>query len=289
MDNKIRLLTKDDIEVKVKQITAKGALGLLYKTARVDRAILDDTFGAMNWQCRFEVINENLYCEIGVYNPDIHEWVWKSDCGVESETEAEKGEASDAFKRAGFKWGIGVELYNSPFIWLNVPTTQVDDGKGGKKWALSDRFQRFEVSDIHINDDRTIDRLVIVDQKSGEVVYSFGDNVPKAQEPKQPEADNATDDGEDKAKDIETLRKEVLALGATLAITDRQKADDWLHKKFNGDSVAETKERKFLFIAKKIYKNAKKQEDDAIAKKGGNVTLEQADRKGTDFNDNLPF
>ena len=282
---KIRLLTKDDIEVKVKQITSKGALGLLYKTARVDRAILDDAFGAMNWQCKFEVVNENLYCAIGVYNADIHEWVWKSDCGVESATEAEKGEASDAFKRAGFKWGIGVELYNSPFIWLKVPTAQDQQGH----YQLADRFERFEVSDIHINDDRTIDRLVIVDQKSGEVVYSFGDNVPKAQEPKQPEADNATDDGEDKAKDIEDLRKEVLALGATLAITDRQKADDWLHKKFNGDSVAETKERKFLFIAKKIYKNAKKQEDDAIAKKGGNVTLEQADRKGTDFNDNLPF
>lgn len=130
----IRLLTKDDIEVKVKQITGSGALGLLYKTARVDRQILDDTYGAMNWQCKFEVINENLYCSIGVYNTDIKEWVWKSDCGVESETEAEKGEASDAFKRAGFKWGIGVELYNSPFIWLKVATKQEE--KNGKMMMI---------------------------------------------------------------------------------------------------------------------------------------------------------
>lgn len=289
MDNKIRLLTKDDIEVKVKQITAKGALGLLYKTARVDRAILDDTFGAMNWQCRFEVINENLYCEIGVYNPDIHEWVWKSDCGVESETEAEKGEASDAFKRAGFKWGIGVELYNSPFIWLNVPTTQVDDGKGGKKWALSDRFQRFEIKSISVSEARDITELVIVDAKTKDVVFSFGSS--EKAKPIEPETSNAQAPAQQNAPvvDIEHLRKETLALGASLIIEDRKKIDDWLHKTFNGDTVADTQSAKVLFTAKKVYQNAKKKEEEEAKKNNGNVSLEEADKLGTDPNDGNPF
>lgn len=272
----IRLLTKDDIEVKVKQITAKGALGLLYKTARVDRAILDDTFGPMNWQCKFEVIKENLYCDIGVFNSDIQQWVWKSDCGVESMTEAEKGEASDAFKRAGFKWGIGVELYNAPFIWLKVATVAND--KGG--YDLADKFERFEVKEIEITPERDITKLVIVDAKSGDVVYSFGSSE-KPAEAKQPE--------QRKPQDIESLRKDALALGAGLAVEDRKKCDDYLHSKFVGDTLATTKDLKYLNYAKVVYGKAKEKEDADIAKKGGNVSLQEADKKGTNGNDDSPF
>ena len=123
---KDRLLTKDEIEVKVKQVTSKGAVLLLYKTARVDMAILDEIYGAMNWQCDYKVVNDNLYCGIGVRNNETNEWVWKWDCGIESRADGEgnekKGEASDAFKRAGFKWGIGVELYTAPFTFAQVET-----------------------------------------------------------------------------------------------------------------------------------------------------------------------
>ena len=106
----MRLLTANEIDVKVKQINENGCLLLLYKTARVDMAMLDEKYGPANWQCDYKTINGVLYCGIGIFEPTIKEWVWKWDCGIESrdnDGQEKKGEASDAFKRAGFKWGIG--------------------------------------------------------------------------------------------------------------------------------------------------------------------------------------
>lgn len=156
----IRKLRADEIEVRVAQVTSKGASLLLYKTARVDRAILNEVFGDL-WQNDFKVIDGKMYGGIGVYNKDLKEWLWRWDCGVESNTEAEKGQASDCFKRAGFKWGIGVELYTSPFIWVNVETVE---NKG--RYILKDRFLKFSVQHIAYKDNE-ISELVIVDEKGG--------------------------------------------------------------------------------------------------------------------------
>ena len=116
----MRLLKADEIEVKIKQVKETGLVALLYKTARTDMDILDDTYGAENWQCEYEEIKGNMYCKIGIWSEKRNQWIWKQDCGIESREDGEgnekKGEASDAFKRAGFKWGIGRELYTSPFI-----------------------------------------------------------------------------------------------------------------------------------------------------------------------------
>lgn len=129
----MRALKPDEIEVRVGTVGAKGVTMLLYKNARVDRQILDETFGQMNWQDRYSEHKGNLFCSIGVYDADKKEWVWKEDCGTESMTEKEKGEASDAFKRAGFRWGIGIELYSSPFIFMQVATVQDQYNKGKYK------------------------------------------------------------------------------------------------------------------------------------------------------------
>lgn len=120
----MRALRPDEIEVRVGQVFEKGVSMLLYKTARTDMAILDELYGAENWQKDYKEVKGNLYCGIGIWDKAKGEWVWKWDCGTESNTEKEKGEASDAFKRAGFNvaGGIGRELYTAPFIWLNVAT-----------------------------------------------------------------------------------------------------------------------------------------------------------------------
>ena len=118
----IRPLRADEIEVRVGTVGAKGVTMLLYKNARVDMAILDETFGAENWQRDHKEVKGNLYCGIGIWDDKKQCWVWKWDCGTESNTEKEKGEASDSFKRAGTNWGIGRELYTSPFIFLPVAT-----------------------------------------------------------------------------------------------------------------------------------------------------------------------
>jgi hypothetical protein len=170
----MRKLEANEIEVKVKKVTDKGCLLLLYKTARVDMQVLDETFGPQNWQCDYKTINGVLYCGIGVAsnNNGNITWVWKWDCGIESRADEDgnekKGEASDAFKRAGFKWGIGRELYTAPFIWAKVPTKNIGT-KESEKWVLENRFQKFFVDSIEYNDKGEISYLLIVDEKGNKI------------------------------------------------------------------------------------------------------------------------
>ena len=167
----MRKLLPEEIECRVAKTTAKGCQLLLYKTARVDRAILDEEFGQMNWQNDFKVIDGKMYGGIGISrnNNGITEWVWKWDCGTESNTEKEKGEASDCFKRAGFKWGIGVELYSAPFIWYNCETVRKENGK----YELTDKYAKFSVKNIGYDEAGNINALTIVDD-SGNTIYKLG-------------------------------------------------------------------------------------------------------------------
>ena len=171
----IPLLTKEDIECRIQSVNDKGAVLLLYKTARADMRILDEVFGAMSWQRHHEVVNGNLFCTISIYDSDKGQWVSKQDCGVPSNTQGEKGEASDAFKRAGFSWGIGRELYDSPFIWIS--------GKVGK-------YDRFHVTDIQYDrEKREFTRLVIFDDKGKERYRLNGTKTdrPQKKEPTEEE------------------------------------------------------------------------------------------------------
>lgn len=127
---KFRALRAEDIEVRVGSVYKSGVTFLLYKNARVDMEILDETLDPEYWQRDHKEIKGNMYCGIGIYNGMLKEWVWKWDCGTESYTEKEKGEASDSFKRAGFNWGIGRELYTAPFIYLPCATVPKQNGKG---------------------------------------------------------------------------------------------------------------------------------------------------------------
>ena len=147
----MRSLKPDEIEVRIGTVGQKGVTMLLYKNARVDRQMLDETFGQTNWQCRYSEHKGNLFCSIGVYDPDKKEWVWKEDCGTESQTEKEKGEASDAFKRAGFRWGIGIELYSSPFIFLQVKTEPDPYIKGRYKMV-----NKYELNGIYVSEIKTV-------------------------------------------------------------------------------------------------------------------------------------
>jgi len=164
----MRKLLPEEIECRVSQVSAKGCSLLLYKTARVDRAILDETFGDL-WQNDFKVIDGKMYGGIGIYNKELGQFLWRWDCGTESNTEAEKGQASDAFKRAGFKWGIGVELYSAPFIWYNCETIRKDNGK----YELANRFTKFFVKNIGYDEAGNINSLTIIDD-DGKDVFKLG-------------------------------------------------------------------------------------------------------------------
>ena len=129
---KFRDLRADEIECRVQSVKENGLVLLLYKDARVDMNILDETVGSSNWQREHYECKGNLFCRVGIgisRQDGTSEWVWKSDCGTESNTEAQKGEASDSFKRACFNWGIGRELYTAPFTWIPADKCNIKNGK----------------------------------------------------------------------------------------------------------------------------------------------------------------
>lgn len=132
-----RPLRADEIDVRVGTLNQKGCSLLLYKDARCDMAILDETVGAMNWQRRHT--RDNANCVVSIYDAEKNEWISKEDTGTRSNTEPEKGLASDSFKRACTNWGIGRELYTGPFIWVGADKFKIETGANGKP-KTSDKF-----------------------------------------------------------------------------------------------------------------------------------------------------
>jgi hypothetical protein len=135
----IRLLRADEIDVRVGGFNKEktGGFLLLYKDARVDMNLLDETFGVTGWQRRHELINGNLFCTISIWDDEKKQWISKEDTGAESFTEKEKGLASDSFKRACFNFGIGIELYDYPFIFFQLYPNEfkVSKSQNGKDVA----------------------------------------------------------------------------------------------------------------------------------------------------------
>ena len=170
----IRLLNANEIECRVQSVKKTkpgvGCILLLYKDARVDMKLLDETYGAMNWQRTHEVINGNLFCNIEIWDSEKKCWIKKQDVGTESNTEKEKGQASDSFKRAGFNWGIGRELYTAPFIWVDLKEGEYYD-KDGKTY-INPRT-KFTVKSIGYNEEREIISLQIADNHNV-VRYELG-------------------------------------------------------------------------------------------------------------------
>lgn len=168
MSIEFRLLDKEDIDVRVGGVYDSGITLLLYKNARVDMAVLDKAVGPYNWQRDHKEIKGVVYCGVGIFNPvDAKDgrdpWIWKWDAGSESNTEKEKGEASDSFKRACVNWGIGRELYTAPLIWIPAGKVKIE----GKK--VKDRFK---VRLIEYKDG--VISCLAIENKKGEVVYSYG-------------------------------------------------------------------------------------------------------------------
>lgn len=184
VQKEIPLLTEKDIECRVQSVsrakTGKvGAVLLLYKDARVDMRILDQVFGPGNWQRTHEVINGNLFCNIDIWDAEKRAWVRKQDVGVESNTEKEKGQASDAFKRAGFNVGIGRELYTGPFIYVELADNEFysEGQQNGRKEVLKCYSNtRFKVTRVAYSDRREIVDLVIVD-RNGNVRFDMNKRV----------------------------------------------------------------------------------------------------------------
>lgn len=160
----IPLLKAEDIDLRIGQIDRNGKwlTLLLYKNARIDMQILDDVFGIFGWGRTHREVKGNLYCTVNLWDDENRQWIPKEDVGTESNTEAEKGEASDSFKRACVNVGIGRELYTAPFIFISGESVNIKDSNG--KPVCKDRFV---VTEINYTDDRKIRRLVIAKESYG--------------------------------------------------------------------------------------------------------------------------
>jgi len=182
--NMFRALRAEEIDCRISQIkktsNGVGLSLLLYKDARCDQNILDETVGPMNWERKHS--RDNANCTVSIWDEKNQRWVSKEDTGTESNTEKAKGLASDSFKRACFNWGIGRELYTAPFIWIDGKNCNIKETNGKLNC-----YDRFTVTGIGYTDG-VITGLKIKNQKTGKICFEFGEIKQKAPEkPEQPD------------------------------------------------------------------------------------------------------
>lgn len=168
-------LSADDVELRIGSTSDKGFSLLCYKTARTDVKRLNDVCGTA-WSNEYSYDQKGLLCcSISIFDDILNQWVTRTDVGTESNTEKEKGSYSDAFKRAGFKWGIGAELYNSPFIWVQWEMKVNEYRSNGNKKVYEPvgfypnklEIPAYEVFDGHFN------ALTIT--HNGKVIFKYGE------------------------------------------------------------------------------------------------------------------
>lgn len=168
MGLKFRKLRADEIDVRISTVNEWAVTLLLYKDARCDMNILDETVGPMNWKRSHS--RDNANCTVSIYDEDRGFWVSKEDTGKESYTEKEKGLASDSFKRACFNWGIGRELYTSPEIRVRNDKCEIKpDKRNSGKWACYDKFR---VTQILYDENGCICALAIKNVSKGTMAFS---------------------------------------------------------------------------------------------------------------------
>ena len=190
--NMFRRLRPEEIDCRIAQIkknengAPKGLSLLLYKDARCDQNILDETVGPMNW--KREHTRDNRNCIVSLWDAEKSQWISKEDTGTESNTEREKGLASDSFKRACFNWGIGRELYSAPFIWIDAKDCNIKIDKNGRAQC----YDRFTLVGIGYNKDGTISGVKVKNQNTHKVCFDWGTIDENA-----PEKPEATDDEPD--------------------------------------------------------------------------------------------
>lgn len=166
---KFRYLKADEVEARVAIVKQNGLSLLLYKDARCDMNILDETVGSLNWQRRHS--RDNANCEVGIWDNEKRMWIFKEDTGTESFTEKEKGIASDSFKRACFNWGIGRELYTAPFIWIPADKCKIQSKGNGYTC-----YDRFSVKSMEVKEGK-ITQVSIINESTEQICYTFGEPV----------------------------------------------------------------------------------------------------------------
>ena len=233
MKRMFRLLRADEIECRVSTVKENGCSLLLYKDARCDQNILDETVGNMNWQRKHS--RDNANCTVGIWDTAKKMWVEKEDTGTESYTEKEKGLASDSFKRACFNWGIGRELYTAPFIWIGSDKCKIT--KKGQGWTT---FDRFDVHGIGYDKNGNINHLIITNR--GKKVFVMG--KPQEEEPIEKTEEEKAEDEMEKRLDQKISEREVSVLSNVL----KPNQVEWVLQKCDIQNLSDMTARQFAQV-----------------------------------------
>lgn len=169
----------DQIDFRVQSINKGGyATILAYKDARVDIQRLNQVCGPLGWMRQHTRDNHN--CIVSIFDADHNHWVHKEDTGTESNTEQQKGLASDSFKRACFNWGIGIELYDYPIISVKLRDDEVDLGAQPRPkatWKLKLKEWKW-YSEFDENDKLS---FIAAKDEQGKVRFTWGQMKEKKQ------------------------------------------------------------------------------------------------------------
>ena len=235
-----RLLRADEIECRVATVKQNGCSVLLYKDARCDQNILDETVGNMNWQRKHS--RDNANCTVGIWDTEKKMWVEKEDTGTESYTEKEKGLASDSFKRACFNWGIGRELYTAPFIWITSDKCSIT--KKGQGYTTYDRF---DVHSIGYDDEGKINHLIITNR--GKKVFVMG--KPQEEEPIEKTEDEKGEEEMDNRLDEKISEREVTVLTNVL----KPNQVEWVLQQCGIQQLKDMTARQFAAVMDALNRN----------------------------------
>lgn len=238
-----RTLTASEIECRIGMVKDNGLTLLLYKNARVDMDILDETFGIFGW--KREHSRDNANCTVSVWDDEKKQWIGKEDTGTESNTEAEKGLASDSFKRACVNFGIGRELYTAPFIWIASGDCNIQSRKC---------YDKFSVAEIGYDDKRRICDLSIRNDKTRKIVFEYHAKgkkpvaPPHAPKQEQPQ-------GDDPGAMRNRLNKITFALAQGKKENMAQAYNIWSDGKYNTlDAIPDSEIANVLHLAESIYR-----------------------------------
>ena len=228
-----RALRADEVELRVSTCNANGFSLLLYKDARCDMNLLDETVGPMNWQRSHEVVDGKLCCTVSIWDDEKKQWISKQDVGTESFTEKEKGVFSDSFKRACFNLGCGRELYTAPFIWIDGHTEKNEKGK----YVPEKYYDRdLRITEL-VTESGTITKLVIKD-KNSIVAFSYANGVSesaKAEKKAEKPKIEKTKEWIEARKDLEKLAEvKKIPMSEVLKVARVDSIDDMTLERLRG-------------------------------------------------------
>lgn len=245
-----------------------SATCVAYIDARDVMDLLDEVVGPENWQSDYKEIKRNLYSGIGVKMDG--EWVWKWDCGTEPFTEKAKGEASDAFKRAAVKWGIGRFLYDLPIQYVKTSEIKRDNNY---PFPVTETGQKVQDLTNYLNESSKVSFIVnhLFDNNQASQKSSKKANKTTAKNTQETQSDKAPEQKQpipppvtepDKEKELPASEKTTLAKVSNIADKQAEKEDrpkvnnntkslpNWLISLFSeSDGLEKLKENKERFLA----------------------------------------